>query len=217
MASVDEDYFETMGIPLVRGRGFRATDTMEAPRVAIVNETLARRTGPAATPSAAAFVSAAITAVDSDRRRRQGLEGLLHRRASAGSRVRPVPPGAARQHGAAGENLRRFSAGRPPLGELVRDLDPDLPVSEAQTIEHSMCARDGFLKVATEMIGGIGVMGCVLTMVGLYGLVSYSVTRRTRDRHPHRIGATYAHVLRMILRQGMWPAWFGLPAGWYRA
>src|SRR5688572_17753982 len=64
------------------------------------------------------------------------------------------------------------------------------------------------------MVGGIGLMGTVLTMVGLYGLVSYSVARRTREIGIRMaVGATYGHVLRMILRQGMTPAWFGVVAG----
>ena len=64
------------------------------------------------------------------------------------------------------------------------------------------------------MIGGIGLMGVLLTMVGLYGLVSYAVHRRTREIGIRiAVGATSAHVLRMILRQGMRPAWLGLPVG----
>jgi putative ABC transport system permease protein len=91
----------------------------------------------------------------------------------------------------------------------------DLPTFEAQTIETFYESRGiGFLRTATELIGALGMMGMLLTMVGLYGLVSYSVSRRTREIGIRiAIGATSARVLNMILRQGMQPAWLGLPIG----
>ena len=101
------------------------------------------------------------------------------------------------------------------LREIVNGLDRDLPTFEAQTIETFYESRGiGFLRTATELIGALGMIGMLLTMVGLYGLVSYSVSRRTREIGIRiAIGATYARVLNMILRQGMQPAWLGLPIG----
>jgi putative ABC transport system permease protein len=62
-----------------------------------------------------------------------------------------------------------------------------------------------------RLIGGMGLMGVTLTAVGLYGLVSYTVGRRAREIGIRlAIGATHGRVLRMILRQGMAPAWLGL-------
>jgi len=64
------------------------------------------------------------------------------------------------------------------------------------------------------LVGGIGLMGMTLTVVGLYGLVSYAVSRRTREIGIRiAIGATAGRVLGMILRQGMAPASFGVPVG----
>jgi ABC-type antimicrobial peptide transport system permease subunit len=65
-----------------------------------------------------------------------------------------------------------------------------------------------------RLIGGIGLMGLVLTMVGLYGLVAYAVNRRTREIGIRiAIGATYRRIVQMVLRQGLTPVWYGVLAG----
>jgi ABC-type antimicrobial peptide transport system permease subunit len=102
-----------------------------------------------------------------------------------------------------------------PLGEVVRGIDGDIPVFDAQTMEHFYAARatniDG---LAVTFIGALGVMGLVLSMVGLYGLVSYDVGRRTREIGLRMaIGAGPNQVLGMIVREGMAPAWTGIGAG----
>ena len=216
VASVDDDYFATMEIPVLRGRGFRPTDTIEAPRVAIVNETLARRYWPGRDAvgsrfrlggDAQSWVQVVGVARDSKYfyvvEPAQEALYLPFRQEPRGTIVVLAAT--------AGDSLSTVR----PLREIVRTLDPELPIAEAQTIEAFYAARaTGFLKIATEMVGGIGLMGTALTMVGLYGLVSFSVARRTREIGIRMaIGATYAHVLKMILRQGMRPAWSGLGAG----
>jgi ABC-type antimicrobial peptide transport system permease subunit len=73
---------------------------------------------------------------------------------------------------------------------------------------------ESFGTTMVRLVGGMGLMGMVLTMVGLYGLVSYTVSRRTREIGIRiAIGATSTRILRMVLRQGMAPAWVGLAAG----
>ena len=216
VASVDEDYFQTMEIPLVRGRAFRVTDTADAGRVAIINETMARRYWPGEDAVGKRFRRAPdegdwieIVGVARDSKvfyiveppqdavyfpfRQEPRPLMVILAATSGPSVAAVDP----------------------LRNVVRAIDRELPVFEAQTVETFYAARaTGFLTVATEMIGGLGVMGMALTMVGLYGLVSYSVSRRTREIGIRMaIGATYSRILTMILRQGMQPAWLGLPAG----
>lgn len=65
-----------------------------------------------------------------------------------------------------------------------------------------------------RMIAGIGLMGMALTMVGLYGLVSYAVSSRTREIGIRMaVGATHGNVVGMVIRQSMFPVWLGLPLG----
>jgi ABC-type antimicrobial peptide transport system permease subunit len=90
-----------------------------------------------------------------------------------------------------------------------------VPVSDVQTIETFHEVRVTSVgNVLVRLVGGMGLMGLLLTMVGLYGLVSYAVNRRTREIGIRiAIGATHARILRMVLHQGMLPAWVGLAAG----
>jgi ABC-type antimicrobial peptide transport system permease subunit len=101
------------------------------------------------------------------------------------------------------------------LREVVHTLDAEMPVYDAQTMETYYEARaTGILTVVAGVVGGMGTMGVLVTLVGLYSLVAYSVRRRTSEIGIRMaIGASAGHVLRMILRQGMRPAWPGLAAG----
>src|SRR5262249_18897760 len=102
-----------------------------------------------------------------------------------------------------------------PLLDVVHRIDREVPVFDAQTIEAFYGERvTGFGTVMLRLVGGMGLMGLLLTMVGLYGLVSYSVSRRTREIGIRiAIGATYARIMGMVLRQGMTPALWGVLAG----
>ena len=90
-----------------------------------------------------------------------------------------------------------------------------MPVYDAQTIEAFYRARaTGVGDIVMTLVGAIGFMGLTITLVGLYGLVSYAVNRRTREIGIRiAIGATYGRLLRMLLRQGLTPAWVGIVVG----
>jgi putative ABC transport system permease protein len=102
-----------------------------------------------------------------------------------------------------------------PLRDVARRIDPDVPVFDAQTMETFYGARvTSFGTTMVRLVGAMGLMGMLLTMIGLYGLVSYTVNRRTREIGIRiAIGATYVRIVRMVLRQGMAPAWCGVAAG----
>jgi ABC-type antimicrobial peptide transport system permease subunit len=102
-----------------------------------------------------------------------------------------------------------------PLREVVHSIDPNMPVYDVQTMEWFFQARAiGLARILLNIITGMGLMGLTLAMVGLYGLMSYSVSRRTREIGIRMaVGADRAGVLRMILRQGMIPALWGIALG----
>ncbi len=205
-----------MGIPLLAGRTFVRTDDASAPLVAIVNDTFARRAWPGADP-----IGKRIQRVDAGRELHEivgvvttstyGIPGELPQDAVYFPFLQQRPGEMVLLVQTAGESAAVLE----PVRDLVRRLDRDVPLSDVQTIETFYDTRvTTFGTHMVRLVGGMGVMGVLLTMVGLYGLVSYAVSRRTREIGIRiAIGATSARIVRMILRQGMAPAWAGLAAG----
>jgi predicted permease len=215
-SSVDESYFETMGIPLLSGRPFRATDTAQSPKVAIVNEVIAARYWPGQDAVGRRFQ------LKDARGPWVEVIGVakLSTYVYTGERPFEVVYFPFRQEPRGAMMLLAHTSGDSrdlldPLREMVRRMDPEVPISDAQTIERFYEVRATSVNgIAVSLIGGLGIMGLILAMVGLYGLVSYAVGRRTREIGVRiAVGASPYRVLAMILQEGMRPAWIGLAAG----
>jgi putative ABC transport system permease protein len=214
--TVDEHYFDLLGIPIVEGRGFRPSDDGDSMRVAIVNETFARHYWPgqdalgkrfrledAAGPMVEIVGVAKTATYGYVTEPPQDMIYFTYRQLP-----RPNMVLLAATDGDSAAMLR-------PLSDMAASLDAEVPHYDVQTMEVFYAARVTTIgKVVTRMIGGMGLMGMTLTTIGLYGLVSYAVSRRTREIGIRMaIGATRRAVLTMVLRQGMMPAWFGVAAG----
>ena len=215
-SSIDEWYFDTMQIPVLAGRAFRTTDTLDAPRVAIVNDTLARHYWPERDA-----VGRRVRLTDEDGRW-VDIVGVVKttQLSMLGETPQDVIYFPFRQEPRTNmvliaQTVEQSSTALAPLREMLRRIDADVPTYDAQTIEVFYDANaTAWPRMATRLIGGLGVMGMALTIVGLYGLVSYAVNRRTREIGIRiAIGASPGRVLAMILRQGMTPAWCGTAAG----
>jgi ABC-type antimicrobial peptide transport system permease subunit len=102
-----------------------------------------------------------------------------------------------------------------PLREVVRGLDANLPISNTRTMEELYRLRSVvILNVIVSLIAAMGMMGLALALVGLYGLVAYAASRRTKEIGIRMaIGAGRSDVLRMVLRQGFVLAVAGLSVG----
>ena len=92
-----------------------------------------------------------------------------------------------------------------PLRAAVHSLDPNMPIFGVQTMEDFYRASSvAVTNLLIELVGGMGTMGLALSIVGLYGLVAYSVNRRTREIGIRMaVGAQAGAVLRMVMRQGL--------------
>jgi putative ABC transport system permease protein len=206
MDTVDEGFFETLGIAILRGRGFSATDTAEAPRVAVVNQQFASHFW--------AGADAVGKRIRIDRRTGTPVEivGVAQTVKYRGPAEMPtdfvyVPQA---QHPVARMVLLLRSRGDAlqlvePVKDIVRSLDPNMPMLATRTYEdlyryHAVESP----RVAIELVGILGVVGLLLAIAGLYGLVAYNVARRTREIGIRMaIGARPSDVLRLMIGKGL--------------
>ena len=215
-AKVDEYYFGTMALTILQGRNFRVEDSIDAPRVAIVNQQLAQHYWPNQDPIGKRF-----RMVDADKTWVQ-VVGLA--KTSKYIFIAEPPTDFLyfpyRQIKPKRMVMLAQSAGDPsslvvPLREVVRGLDANLPIYNVRTMEQFYWMRSvSIFNVLVTTVGAMGMMGLGLSIVGLYGLVAYAASRRTREIGIRMaIGADRAAVLRMVLRQGIVLAIVGLAVG----
>jgi predicted permease len=216
MNRVDEGYFESIGIPIVRGRAFLRSDTADAVRVAVVNEQFAkhywpkgdalgkriRLDGPTGVPVEIVGVAQTIKYLSTTEKPRDFV-------------YLPFS-----QHPVARMYLMLRSSGDPlqlvpPLKDIVRALDSNLPMLQ------TMAYEDFYLntavrgpRIAIHLVRAMGAVGLVLTLAGLYGLVSYNASRRTREFGIRiAIGAGRSHVLRLVMGKGLLLVGLGTAVG----
>ncbi|HYL61720.1 MAG TPA: ABC transporter permease [Candidatus Methylomirabilis sp.] len=206
--SVSPDYFETMHIPLLRGRKFLASDDQNAPRVAIINEAMANRYWPNQNPIGRNFV------MDTDSGHAVQVVGIVKdsRTGSISDTIGPYlyVPFAQRYMKLATLQIRTAAgdtAGMSPtiLG-VIRSVEPAMPVFDVQTMRVALDTPNGTLlyEMGAGLAGGLGVLGLVLAMIGVYGVVSYSAAQRTQEIGIRvALGARPSEIVTMVLRQGL--------------
>jgi predicted permease len=206
MDTVNEGYFETMGIPILRGRGFLKSDTAEAPRVAIVNEQFAKHYWPGA--------DAVGKHIRLDSRDGTPVEivGVAQTIKYQGTTEKPTDfaymPLA--QHPITRMTLMLRSSGDPlqlvnPVKDVVRTLDANMPMLNTRSYaEYYQNQAVNGPRIAMKLVGSMGVVGLLLAIAGLYGLVAYNVSRRTREIGIRMaLGAASADVLRLVMGKGL--------------
>jgi predicted permease len=204
---VDPEFFNTFGIPIVRGRNFNASDMRDAPQVVIVNEVLANRYWPGADPVgkriridiwARGEQSAEVVGVA------RTCKCVLMTEGPTDYLYMPVAQDRLNPRTLFVQSNGDSAALTGSIRELVRRIDPNMPVYDVRTIEEYFQGWvHGSADTVLFMLGSMGVTGLILAMIGLYGLVSYSVNRRKREFGIRMaIGARKDNVLRMVLGQG---------------
>lgn len=214
--SCDEHYFDTLGIPIRRGRGFRETDTAKAPLVAVINEKLASHYWPGQDPIGKRFrlndrngswveiVGLAKT-----------TKYLWIAEPPTDFVYFPVKQRPRPRMTLVAESLADPGSLVAALREVVRGLDSSQPIYDVRTMADFYDKRAVSVPgLIIQTVGTMGLMGLTLAMVGLYGLVAYSVAARTREIGIRMaIGAGSGLVLRMVLRQGLTLAFIGIAVG----
>jgi len=204
--AVDEHYFDTMRIPILRGRGFLSSDAADNPPVVVVNEQFAHHYWPASNALG-------------KRIRLGGHSGTLLEIVGIAKTTSYVDSGEKpmdfiylplAQHPVPHLTLMIRSAGDPlqlvqPVKEIVRTLDANLPMM--QTMSYQEFYLNKAVRgpgIAVKLVAGMGLIGLFLAVAGLYGVMVYNVSRRTREIGIRMaIGARSSDVLRLVLAKGL--------------
>ena len=221
-ANVGHGFFETLGIPLLRGRTFTQTDTAKRVRVMVVNQAFAQKFLGGQNP-----VGKRIWQGDTDAKHNRIWEEIVGEVGDThdlNPRTKPEPTMySAFEQGDPGtmtgidvllrthvDPASMISAAQ----AQVWSLDKNQPISEVETMQQRVQASVASPRFQSFLLGAFGALGLLLAIVGIYGVISYSVKQRTHEIGIRMaLGAEPAQVMRLILAHGLKLAVMGVAIG----
>lgn len=215
---VSPAYFATLKTRLIRGRFFAETDDLKSPRVTVINETLAKKYFPGEDP-----IGKMIGEGDLDPKSMRPVIGVIAdmREGALDDDIWPTEyfsifHGTDTYFSVVVRTAQDEKTILPVLVSTVRGIDPDLGVYGESTMTMQIEGSQSSLlhQFSTWLVGGFAVMALVLGVVGLYGVIAYSVSQRTREIGVRMaLGAQRGSVYKLILRQAGWLIAAGLGIG----
>lgn len=215
--AVDAGYFDTLRVPLLRGRAFTENDAELAPRVAVINQTMANQFWPDQDPIGKRFSTTGptgpfleVVGVAADGKyiflgwshqpyyyvplaQNDQSYRTLQLRTS-------VPPGSMTSQ----------------VESEIHRIDPAVPISDIRTMKESLAGANGYFlfRVGATLAASMGILGLILAVVGVYGVVSYAASQRTHEIGIRMaLGANHWDILLLVLRQGLLLVTAGVVAG----
>jgi putative ABC transport system permease protein len=203
---VSPDYFKVLRLPIVNGRGILESDSATTPHVAVINQVMAERYWPGKDPIGRQFT------LLRDPEHVQQVVGVV-KDARMTELTGPIAPFflmPIAQNYASLQTLQVRTSGdsaavaRPVL-EVIRSLQPGLPVGEVQTMNQVLQGLNGFFiyRLGAALAAALGLLGLALAIVGVYGVISYSAAQRTHEIGIRiALGALPGQAVKAIFRQG---------------
>jgi predicted permease len=215
-SAVDPAYFNTMRVPVLRGRALTEQDNEKAPKVAVINEAMAKKLWPNQDPLGKRFRAKATEPL-------MEVVGV----AKQGRYNDPVDDTtlffykSQQQSPTTFVTLQLRTAGDPELmipivEQQIHNLAPGLPLTDVQTMDESLGGVNGFFlyRMGSRFTVALGLLGLVLALVGVYSVISYAAAQKTHEIGVRMaLGAGRGDILKMVLRQGFVLVGAGLVTG----
>jgi len=216
--SASAGYFRALGIPLLKGRHFSQQDTDAAPRVALINQTMARRFWPSEDALGKRLAAGLTHGPQTPWITVVGVVGDIRHTSLAQPPepefFLPYPQRPEPQMFLAIRTTADPAGFAPLLRAAVAAVDKDQPISEVGSLERSLADSIAPQRFAMLLLGAFAGLAVALAALGIYGVTSFMVTRRRHEIGVRlALGALRRDVLRLILGQGMSLALIGLGIG----
>jgi predicted permease len=211
----DPGYFSALQIALLSGRFFTSDDRLDRARKVVVSSLFARQYFPGENP-----VGRTIVVLDQNKVDCEIIGVVADTPWQVGQPIRPIMYFPILGSGSEdGQSLAIRTASDPlamsvPVQEQIAALDPELPVSNVQTMQQAIGDSLGNARFSAALVMGFAALSLILASVGLYGVLSYLMAQRATELGVRMaLGARRGQVLRLILFDGMRPAVIGLTVG----
>jgi putative ABC transport system permease protein len=207
---VSPDYHQTMGTSLLRGRGFGTDDRSDTHPVVLINESLAEQYFPGEDPIGKQIEFWTGT---------HEIVGVVQNTLDVDQYPQPMSFVSSFQFPTRNMSVVARTSGRPTAitdaaRSAVVGLDPDLPIYAVRTLQSHIDEEQGGSTIMAKIMGAVAVIALFLAVIGVYGVMAYSVSQRTQEVGIRMaLGAQRGSVLGMILRQGAGLALIGVVIG----